>query len=572
MINFFKRYRISLLLISLLAVIHFSSKDFNNPWQKPITGDAQGYYAYLPAIFIYQDLDYSFTSEIEEKHYAPGLTKSFVKEVNGQKVNKTFPGVALLYLPFFLLAHGFALVSGLEADGYSMIYQVFFDLGFWVWFFLGLVYAQKVLMQLNVAEKTVALALPIVILTTGFVFYSVYDISTTHIHNFFLINSSLYFFLKYSADQKRKHMLLFAVFFSILVITRPTNLLAIFVFPVFLDLSIIKSSFISFINRFYNVLFLGLILLLAALVPLLLWKIQTGSWIVYSYGEEGFNFAQPQIYNFLFSTLKGWFVYSPFSLFILSIGFLFLFKISKKRSIFLLVFYLLSVYIFSSWWCWYYGAGMGQRVMLDSSILLIFLLALILPSLSRKWIKAFLGTATVFFVFLNFAQAWQIKEGILPNGTPTPAAYLDNFLVFEKKARVYPYDHWELESSVTPVLPGNGTISVDGTHSYSEILVVPEISVKKGSKIILTFNARALTAVTESRIIFKIESAEASEVFTFYLKDWNLDEEWTLMQFLIEPRTSQTGECHIFLWNASSGEQIEVKAVEVKKYYTDQYY
>ena len=117
MINKFKNYRIAFLLILFLATLHFWSKDITNPYQKPITGDAEAYYAYLPAIFIYGDLDYTFTKEIEAKHYVSGRSKSFVIEVDGEKVNKTFPGLALLYLPFFLIAHGLAMLFDLDADG-----------------------------------------------------------------------------------------------------------------------------------------------------------------------------------------------------------------------------------------------------------------------------------------------------------------------------------------------------------------------------------------------------------------------------------------------------------------------
>ena len=100
-----------------MFIFHFFSKSFSNPYERPITGDAQAYYAYLPAIFIYQDLDYEFIDEINDKYYPESHQKSFLKEAGEGKVNKTFPGVAILYLPFFLLAHALAILFGMEADG-----------------------------------------------------------------------------------------------------------------------------------------------------------------------------------------------------------------------------------------------------------------------------------------------------------------------------------------------------------------------------------------------------------------------------------------------------------------------
>ena len=43
--------------------------DFSIWWQKPVMNDAMGYYSYLPAVFIYQDLTYNFIYEPWKKHY-----------------------------------------------------------------------------------------------------------------------------------------------------------------------------------------------------------------------------------------------------------------------------------------------------------------------------------------------------------------------------------------------------------------------------------------------------------------------------------------------------------------------
>ena len=43
----------------------------------------------------------------------------------------------------------------------------------------------------------------------------------------------------------------------------------------------------------------------------MLWKWQTGSWVVYSYKDEGFDFMHPHFWEFLFSFQKGWLLWSP---------------------------------------------------------------------------------------------------------------------------------------------------------------------------------------------------------------------------------------------------------------------
>ena len=43
-------------------------------------------------------------------------------------------------------------------------------------------------------------------------------------------------------------------------------------------------------------------------IPMVLWYLQTGKPLVYSYGEEFFDFCQPRIGRLLFSYQKGWFL------------------------------------------------------------------------------------------------------------------------------------------------------------------------------------------------------------------------------------------------------------------------
>src|SRR5690606_37835919 len=105
-------------------------------YERPIAGDAQAYYAYLPALFIYQDFSYDFVEEVNEKYYPSELQKTFLKDVGTGVVNKTFPGVSILYLPFFIIAHGIALIFGLPGDCYSNTYQVLFDVVLWVYLLL----------------------------------------------------------------------------------------------------------------------------------------------------------------------------------------------------------------------------------------------------------------------------------------------------------------------------------------------------------------------------------------------------------------------------------------------------
>src|ERR1039458_7633898 len=104
------------------------TRDITDPYQKVIQADGLGYYSYLPAIFIYHDISFSFINKVHPIYYALNTsfnppTKNFINEFEGIRVNKYYPGLAVLWTPFFLLALLAARLFGLAADGYSGIFQ-----------------------------------------------------------------------------------------------------------------------------------------------------------------------------------------------------------------------------------------------------------------------------------------------------------------------------------------------------------------------------------------------------------------------------------------------------------------
>lgn len=582
--KFVAENRIPLLLLSLLLLVQSFSIDLNNPYKKPISGDAQAYYSYLPAIFIYKDLDYNFVSEMQQKYYVAASSKSFLKDVNGEKVNKTFPGVSVLYLPFFLAAHGVSVVIGLPTDGYAYTYQLFYLIGFWFYFFMGMLFFRKILLELNFSGRIADLSLIILVLATNIFFYTVYDQSVTHIYSFFLVNWVVYLILMLKKNLQVKKIALLIALLALIGITRPTNILAIGVLFFFIpEFSFYKTLFLHSI-KVPNIFKIGLPALALFCIPFVLWKLQTGHWIVYSYGEEGFNFTQPEFINFLFSYTKGWLVYTPIMIPVLLFGFSLLFKQNRKRSYTGIFFFLIAIYVFSSWWCWYYGAGMSQRVMIDFYVVPGFLIALILNKISTDRLKKYISLSIAsIFLFFNLAQAYQVSKGILPFGSPTKEQYWDNFLVFNKRAQVYPQPHWAFisqgNSSLNPndpfIVKGNPVLldsdwclQVNETNEYSAVAQIPVQSFKKGNKLIISFEARSSGSVDLSRLVIL---SEAFPEKVFFLKEY-ISDNWQKMQFLIEINTQKTAAVELYLWNAGSKEHVAIRHLSWELYFNEEYF
>lgn len=571
------KYKFPIFLVFVLYLTHLYTKDFSSPYEKPIVGDSKAYYAYLPAIFIYQDAQYGFIDNYEQKYYANNQRKDFLNTTeNGKKVNKTFPGAALLYLPFFLMAHLLALLFGADADGYSIIYQYLFDFGYWVYLLLGAIFYLKVFRELKFKDKHIYFSLFILLVGTNMLFYTMVDQSVTHIFNFTLINAFIYHLLKFKFELKSKHLYYLIGLLVLIGITRPTNIIVFLLIPIFV---LEKDFYVNLLKRVINLknsLILTAIILVIGSIPFLLWYWQTGNWIVYSYGDEGFDFSNPEISNFLFSYTKGWFTYTPIALLILLPGLFYLYKKSAYKMFLTIVFYAISVYVFSSWWCWYYGAGMSQRVMIDHYILLGFLLLLVLqqaPKMLQRGIVLSLG----LLLNLNVVQTVQIKKGIYKMGSPTKEMYWDNFLNLTLKAKVYEKSKWQLieqkDVSFNPVdgfiskgTPKQGVesyfIQTNKLETYSPSFLVTLNH--PTNKIVISFKALSQTEIAESRFVLTTKD-EASQSKVIYLKEFMVLNTNTRMEYLIEFDFS-IASFEAYFWNGNTDEIVDYSDFSVETY------
>ena len=98
----------SLVLCLGLSLIYLTTNRLDkNRWKEVIVSDGIGYYSYLPALFIYNDLNYSYfysdSLDYVAIRFGPG---SFCYPVDNKAVNKYYCGEAIVMAPFFFLACG----------------------------------------------------------------------------------------------------------------------------------------------------------------------------------------------------------------------------------------------------------------------------------------------------------------------------------------------------------------------------------------------------------------------------------------------------------------------------------
>lgn len=117
LLNFF--YSKTTILIFFTSLFFTIYMNFNsNNCENVIRADGLGYYSYLPAIFIYNDYQFSFIDDIKKTHPQINFGNGFLNKTDEGNVNKYYIGLSILLLPFFLLAHFIASIFNLSPDGY----------------------------------------------------------------------------------------------------------------------------------------------------------------------------------------------------------------------------------------------------------------------------------------------------------------------------------------------------------------------------------------------------------------------------------------------------------------------
>jgi hypothetical protein len=372
-------FGVFLVLLVYTAKINWSK----GQWENVIEADGKGYYAYLPAVFIYHDLNLGFYNRVEvENAYDKTLYYDYRATVNGRTIDKYFIGESVLITPFFLIAHGLSLLFGFPADGYSQLYVVFLTVASLFYVCIGLVFLIKTFILYEIGGKQILVSIMAILFGTNLFYYSIGEVAMSHVYSFALVSFFIYQVKSYFTRPQPVHVICTSVAYALIILVRPVNFLVIFSIPF---LSGTRENFIGgmrdLFSRKYLMVQSVLLMFVILSLQLTVYKLQTGSFFVYSYGNEGFDFSNPHFSDFLFSYKKGFFLYTPLCMVALA-GIIPMFK--RKFEFFGMAFFLaLVIYVLSSWWMWYYGGSFSSRVMVEYLPFFFILLANILKLLVR---------------------------------------------------------------------------------------------------------------------------------------------------------------------------------------------
>jgi hypothetical protein len=429
-------------------------------WLSVISWDVFGYYLYLPATFIHHDVglkEFTWMQSVLDT-YKPtiGFYQAYMGPA-GEYVMKYTMGLAILYSPFFFIAHLLAPALGYPADGFSLPYQISIAMGGLVYMAIGLWFLRKALLR-YLPDSIVALTMAVIVLGTNYFELTAYDGAMSHNYLFFLYALLLWFSIRWNEKPSWGYSAGLGLVLGMMALIRPTEIIAVLV-PLFWGVNGRESlarKWKILCEHSGMVVLAGAMLFLTGFMQLLYWKLHSGQWLYYSYEEgEKVRLFAPYFMRVMFSFKKGWLVYTPLMTFAI-LGFIVHFRRSRESFTPVFLFTFFNLMIICGWTTWWFGGSLGQRSMMQSYALLALPMGFFIHWVSERrwWVRSVFILIFGFGIFLNLFQTWQYMNFIFSPSRMTWPYYRAVFL----KTRVKPGDLRLLEpekNNVTETL-GDG--------------------------------------------------------------------------------------------------------------------
>jgi len=416
-------------------------------WLSIISWDVFGYYLYLPATFIHNDVglkDFTWVQSVLDT-YKPtiGFYQAYMGPA-GEYVMKYTMGLAILYSPFFFIAHLLAPVLGYPADGFSLPYEISIAMGGLVYMAAGLWFLRKSLLR-YLPDGITALTMAVIVLGTNYFQLTAYDGAMSHNYLFFLYALLLWFSIRWNEAPSWGYSAGLGLVLGMMALIRPTEIIAVLV-PLLWGVTGKESlarKWKMLKDHWGMVVLAGSLLFLTGFMQLLYWKLHSGQWLYYSYEEgEKIRLFAPYFMRVMFSFKKGWLVYTPLMTFAI-LGFIVQFRRNRESFIPVFLFTFFNLMIICGWTTWWFGGSLGQRSMMQSYALLALPMGFFIQWVAdRKW-----WTRILFIlifgcgIFLNLFQTWQYMNFIFDPSRMTWPYYRAVFL----KTHVDPSDRRLLE-------------------------------------------------------------------------------------------------------------------------------
>ncbi|MEX2485720.1 MAG: glycosyltransferase family 39 protein [Brumimicrobium sp.] len=421
--------RLVVLLILVFIVV-------NNIYFYPtntISYDVFGYYMYLPLTFIVDG------SSNEEFEFLKGIISTYNNSdtlyqiqplANGDFVLKYTSGWAVCYAPFFFIAHIIASFTSFPVDGFSQPYQIAVFVGSLFYTLVGIYYLLKIANHYFSRNLSVLLVV-LIVFGTNYLFHNTVYGQNAMSHNLLFTAYTLIIWLtiKWYENQKLKTIIYLGIVCGLVILTRPTEIVCLLI-PLLWPLGRDERRQLFFKKYKKQLLIFSLLIIAIGSIQLVYWKLKAGQFLFFDYGNpaEGLDFLTPHTLDTLFSFRKGWYIYTPLML-VATIGFVTLYRKNKPLFVPLFTFFILNLYLVSSWSCWWYATSFSQRALIPAMVIMMVPLGCLLRHIWEKQlgIKVIFTLLLIAIVSLNIFQTMQYYRGVIPGDRMTKEYYFATF-------------------------------------------------------------------------------------------------------------------------------------------------
>ncbi|MDP2927996.1 MAG: glycosyltransferase family 39 protein [Candidatus Omnitrophota bacterium] len=376
------------------------------------------YFAYTASVV--EDSDLNVANQIDLKHYPHYLTsgKFGVSKTYNLADFHNHAGV-ILWAPFYVYAKSIYYIAaklnlkGLSFNGLDKVTKCAMSFSTIVFGFLALILTYK-LCRVFFSNKTAIWSTLAIFLGTPFFYFILYEVGNSNMVGCLFSILSIWF-CSYAIAMKRSHWFLYGLFFSICVMIKSELCFQIFfILFIFITFAILKQT--RWRNGVY--FFVGITL---GFIPRII-----NDYLKYGTLHVGelnlFNFRNSYFLEQLFSSYHGFFYTSPI-FYICLLGFILLVanlsknvkNINEKKiqEIFLLALtsYLFIKIFILSFRCVWGGGTPGARILLTEFPVFVLLFAHVFQG-QRKYIKYFLGIASILFILWNWLIISEYMMGV----------------------------------------------------------------------------------------------------------------------------------------------------------------
>ena len=397
-----------------------------------IRSDGFSYYVYLPSWLLYHDTTLAEVARDCCGGVYPEDTGILRWPGTRRWVNVHPIGVAIMQAPVFPVAHALTRWSNLTPDGFSLYYQHGAGVAGLGWCIAGLLVLRRFLLR-YFRDPVVSVTVLTILLGTNLLHYATFDVSYSHAYSFFLFAAFLDLCARWHDVPATRYSVLLGVTAGMIVLTRHTNavFLAVFVLYGVSSRASIRETLARILPQWKQVALIAVVATLVVVPQLAIYYRATGHAVVSSYGDQGFKWGSPRLFEVLFGVTKGLFFWSP--LLLLSLGGLV--RLSRStcpaRAFVVpgVVFLALHTYLIAAWWDWQLGGSYGSRGYVEA--LPVFAIGLA-AFLDHAWTSSRGRAAAVAVicagVALSVFQMLQYWYGIIPFTNTTWELYREVFL------------------------------------------------------------------------------------------------------------------------------------------------